>query len=235
MLVPTVRHADQFRRRLVAQCGAAFALRVVTVVQLSRDIGDTAGLRAVTHDVAKALLEQTLRRVVVSGPASYLEPIARMAGLLDLLDEAVTELLGGGVDSDRLLAAANRSGHPKLQSLAAVYDAYLSELAMRRWVHPARLPAAAARVNLEEHTAPLVIVDGFQFLNAVELDLLKAIARGADDLLISLDPESSVRTEHMLDRLNETFRKHKTVERASGKSTAAATVRETVDNDGELS
>ena len=35
VLVPTVRHGDQFRRRLVGRCGVALRLRVETIAQFS--------------------------------------------------------------------------------------------------------------------------------------------------------------------------------------------------------
>ena len=115
VLVPTVRHADQFRRRLVDRCGVAMNLDVGTIgVFARRQERDDAVL---APDVAAELLQRATRQRIEGGGAAYFAPIADMPGLATLVGEAVSALVQDGVDPEALMRAASGSGD---RSLAAV-------------------------------------------------------------------------------------------------------------------
>ena len=122
VLVPTVRHGDQFRRRLVGRCGVALRLRVETIAQFSRTLASDA--KVPSHSVAEELLHRTIRHGIVSGSAAYFEPVASTRGLGNLLGRAIGDLLGEGVDPDALSQAAERSGSRSLEALGAIYREY---------------------------------------------------------------------------------------------------------------
>ncbi len=90
VIVPTARHGDQFRRRLVVHVGAALALRVETVAQLARDLAP--GTRIIEPPLATELVERVASDQMALGPASYFRPIAETPGLEVALLEAMEEV-----------------------------------------------------------------------------------------------------------------------------------------------
>ena len=137
ILVPTVRHADQIRRRLVNECGVAFQLRVATMQQFSSDILEPSA--TVTTDVAEELLRKTILEATHDGTATYFEPIASTEGLQRLVASAIRELLHEQVDAATFLNATGQTGDLSLQALGAIFSSYAHELNDREWRHPAEL------------------------------------------------------------------------------------------------
>ena len=87
VLVPTSRHGDQFRKRLVARCGVALRLRVETIHRFSQSL--SGGGETVSRTVAEELLTAVARREARSGSAAYFSPIAHTEGFIDLISAAV--------------------------------------------------------------------------------------------------------------------------------------------------
>ena len=188
VLVPTVRHGDQFRRRLVGRCGVALRLRVETIARLSRDLApDCAATSLVPWPASSS--SRTARREIERGPAAYFEPIAGTNGFADLLSAAVDDLLSEATRSDRALSeAAEKSGSPGLTALGFIFEAYSSELQRRGWLHPAQIALAAASAGRATRTAPAIIMlDGFQVFRGSELVLLEALA-DTSEVVATLDP-----------------------------------------------
>ena len=210
VLVPTVRHGDQLRRRLVARCGAALRLRVETIPQFSRQLAE--GARAPSRMLAGELLARTARREVERGPAAYFRPIAGTVGFGDLLSAAVDDLLAEAVDPRALSEAAARTGSPSLAALAAVFAAYAAELERRDWRHPAQIALAAA-VSLRGGAAvpPVVMLDGFHLFRGSELVLLEALALRSE-VAVTLDPGAGARARHDFQRLVRAFPGAETVD-----------------------
>ena len=199
VLVPTVRHGDQFRRRLVARCGVALRLRVETISQFSR--GLVSGLWMPSFALTEELLARTIRREVEGGPAAYFAPIASTKGLRGLLSGAIADLLAEAVDPQALSAAAGKTGLPSLTALSAMYAAYTAEFERRGWVHPAQIAvAAAAAVKAGAALPPRVMLDGFQVLRGTEIALLETVSERAD-VVIAIDPSAGARAEFDCERL----------------------------------
>ena len=123
VLTPTLRHGDQFRRRLVERCGVALRLRVSTIGQFSRQLASYEW--APSGALVEELLARTIRREIQSGPASYFAPIAATKGLFSLLRSSIYDLLAEAIDPRAFAAAAEESESRSLRALASVYDAYL--------------------------------------------------------------------------------------------------------------
>ncbi len=181
VLVPTIRHGDQFRRRLVARTGAAFGLEVATIAQWSR-----AHIQATVppRGVLAALLERATDEVLGTPAGAAFAPLAGTPGLRSLVGSAVQDLLADGVTPDAFATAAPS---PRLAALAAILLGYVDELTARGWVHPAALPATAAAEVLPETIPTLVLVDGFRVLRRGELALLASLARHAE-VVLAFDP-----------------------------------------------
>ena len=168
-LTPTLRHGDQFRRRLVASCGVALRLRVSTIGQFSRQLA--SDVRIPSAAVMEELLARTIRREIRSGPAAYFEPISATRGLVGLLSAAIHDLLAEGVEPQAFSEAANKAGSQSLAALAAIYAAYHSELGRRNWAHASQIAEAAADAVYAGAALPsAVVVDGFQLFRGTETE-----------------------------------------------------------------
>lgn len=200
VLVPTIRHADQFRRRLVQECGVAMNLRVETLTMLNRRL--TAGSPILSAARATDELARVARRTVGrGGDADYFNPIARMAGFVPMIGEAIGDLLAEGIDSRSLANAAARTGSVPARALAAIYGAYVDELREKRLIHPSQVnDKAAESVRLDARAPGIVMVDGFQRFTEGELKLLKALSERAK-MTISFAPDATERSKFDFDRL----------------------------------
>ena len=186
VLVPTVRHGDQLRRRIVGRRGVALRLRVETIGQLSRALASDVWVPSYT--LVEELLARTARGEAGRGPASYFGPIVGTGGFSALLGTAVDDLLAEAVDPRALSEAADRSRSPGLRALSAIFAAYVSELERREWLHPAQIALTAADVVKGRGApAPAVMLDGFRRFRGGELALLEALA-GRSEVVVTLDP-----------------------------------------------
>ena len=185
VLVPTARHADQFRRRLVAACGVALNLDVATLALFARRHVDD---NVPPSEVASELLRRVTRERVASGGADRFRPIVETPGLHTLVGAAVGELLAAEIEPDELVEAAGRAGSADHMALADIYAAYRSALAARGWRDPREAPTLAAEAIAGRDDLPrLVLVDSFELLNPRELRLVAALAERSD-VVITLDP-----------------------------------------------
>ena len=207
LLVPTVRHGDQLRRRLVARCGVAIGLAVERLPQFSQRLAAMrTGQRPVaSRSVADELLARITRREVERGGASYFRPILHTKGLGRLVRAAVLNLVYEGVNAGHFQTAAGDRGMQAIRALAAIYSAYVGELKRRRWIHPAAEPFEAAQAVMEGARLPrLVVADGFQMFRGAELALLKAVG-DRTPLLLSMNPQAGDRAAYDFQRLRRIF------------------------------
>ncbi len=213
MVVPTVRHGDQFRRRLLALCGVAFDLQVETPRGVARRLH--TGTATASIGAARELLGGVAYREIQSGAAAHFAPLGAAAAL-PLLWAAVEELLAEDVSANRFTSAAAATGDPQLAAVAAIYGAWRRELQEHGWLAPAALPAAAAAAGDAPGLPFLMIVDGFRFFHGGELRLLAALARNRD-LLLAFDPDAGERARHSYERLRGLL-PDALIERAGGRA-----------------
>ncbi len=199
VLVPTVRHADQFRRRLAACCGVAVNLDVATLSQFARRYVD-AGIP--TIDVVQELLQRVTREQIEGGAASRFAPIAGVPGLHTLVGRAVAELVIACVAPTEIEAAAAKADSPDHIALAAIYRAYRGLLEARGWRDPREAPSLAAEAVRRAADIPgRVLVDSFEFLNPREIMLMLALAERTE-VAVALDSEGSERARWTAARLD---------------------------------
>ena len=202
-LIPTSRHGDQLRQRLVSRCRVALRLRVETIRQFSQSL-PTDGEK-ISGTVAEELLAAVARRETQSGPAAYFRPIAHTEGFIDLLSAAVSDLLSEDVKPEAMLQSARRSKASSLMALSTIFASYCSALTLRGWLHPAKTPLYAAEaVEAGARLPGLVVVDGFHVFRNVELTLLQTLARRAE-VIVSVDPEAGSRAQWDYQRLLATL------------------------------
>ena len=202
VLVPTIRHADQFRRRLVQECDVAMNLRVETLSMLSRSL--SAGAPILSGSRATDELARVARRTVARGEAAaYFEPIAGMPGFVTMISTAVGSLLEEETDSRELRDAAAQSGSEPARALAEIYSAYLSELRQSGLTHPLQVNRVAAEaIQAGASTPNVVMLDGFQRFTAGELRLITALSQNAE-MTISFDNKATERSKADYERLEQ--------------------------------
>ena len=200
VLVPTARHGDQFRRRVVERCGVALNLEVTTLHFFARRFAEGASTPAA--EVAAELLQRATRAQIDSGGAARFAPIRDTPGLHALLARTVADLVGAGVAPADLEAAAGRAASADHAALAAVYAEYLGLLDARAWRDPREVASLAAEAVDAGHGLPgLVLADSFEFFNPRELALVAALARRTE-VAVTLDREGSERTRWTAERLD---------------------------------
>ena len=232
VLVPTVRHGDQFRRRLVAQCKVALRLRVETIAQFSRTLA--SDVKVASHSLAEELLGRTTRREIENGSAVYFEPIASTKGLANLIGSAIGDLLSEGIEPDALSRAAERSGSPSLKALGAIYKAYSYRIRRGQWTHPVQIAAAAAdAVRTGAELPGTVMLDGFHLFRGTEMALLGALADRAE-VAITLDPSAVTRAEHDYERLRRRFPDAHLVELRDAVPSPTVVAGDAADREGQL-
>ena len=234
MLVPTVRHGDQFRRRLVSRCGVALRLRVETIAQFSRTLASDANVAS--HSLAEELLGRTTRKEITGSSAAYFEPIASTRGLANLIGGAIGDLLSEGIDPDALSRAAERSGSSSLKALGAIYKGYSHSLRRRHWTHPAQIASAAAdavRTSAQLPVPGAVMLDGFHLFRGTEMALLESLADRAE-VVITLDPSSGSRTEHDYEWLRSRFPNAQLVELKDPAPSPTVVAGGAADREGQL-
>lgn len=201
VLVPTARHADQFRQRLVTRVGVAVGLDVTTLRLFAARL--TSDAPVAPPEVARELLARaTVGRAEAGGPARRLAPIARTGGLQSLVRAAASTLAAAAVDPVRLAEGAARSGDADLEALAEVHAAYLGALHQHGWQPPEARAALAAQAVANHRLPPLVVIDGVQFLEPGEVRLVAALAARAQ-VWAALDIDAGARGGWTFDALRE--------------------------------
>ena len=200
VLVPTARHADQFRRRLVARTKVAFGIDVTTFGLFA---ARHAGAEHVASlEVARELLARTTRELARGdGPAARFAPIADTPGLATLVASAVADLAADGVAPATFEAAANATTDLDLRALAAIHSAYRGDLEVRGWREPhERASLAAEAIRGGAAVPPLVLIDGAAFLQRGEVALVAALA-ARTELWCALDPDAGDRARWTVEAL----------------------------------
>ena len=231
VLVPTARHGDQFRRRLVARSGVALDLDVSTLAQYARL--HAAG-RTLSRDVSADLLRRVSLERIASGGAGRFEPIAEKPGLHALIAEAVAELVAADIEPAAFVTAASQSGSADLGALGDIYDAYRRALAERGWRDPGEAPSLAAEAIEDNPGLPgLVLVDSFEFLNPREQSLVAALA-DRTRVLVAIDRDASERARWTASRLETLAGAAVVEELASRDGSAAASAHRAFDPEAQL-
>lgn len=232
VLVPTGRHGDQFRRRLVSSVPAAFGLEVSVMTGWGRETVAATGARVAGRGIVAGLVRQAIYAATDAGEASTFTPIRHTRGLHARVEDAVRELVAEGIEPEALADAGNQ---PDIEALADVYAHFHERAAAAGVLHPSATihRAAAAVEHATANVPPLVLIDGFEYLHAGEIALVEALSR-ATEVLLALDPEASLRSAHVYERLLEAVPEAivTRVERTPGPVERTAT--EASDRDAEL-
>ncbi|NLG48958.1 MAG: hypothetical protein GX552_02460 [Chloroflexi bacterium] len=185
--VPSALQARSCNRRLAA-AGGTLGVRVLTFGQLYQACLDERGTAyaELSDPEQYHLLSVILRQASLQ----HYAPLRYKPGFVRILQSLIEELKAARIAPEALDSAVH--GEPRLTELAAIYAAYQSMLAKVSAADRPGLGWLAVEALEADPTIcrwPLLIVDGFDNLTAVQIDVLKALAPRVGEMFITLTGE----------------------------------------------
>ncbi|MGD2147928.1 MAG: hypothetical protein PVH41_14630, partial [Anaerolineae bacterium] len=188
VLVPSRLQARAWRRRL-AEAGGALGVRVSTFDDLYRDILPRAGgtVTVLTDPVQFRLL----RAVLAATPLVHYAPLRKTPGFVLVLRDLIGELKAGGVSPEAFSEAVEvMGGERRLVELAQLYAGYQERLQQEGWADYAGIGWLAAEALARDRTIgadwPCLMVDGFDDLTSVQLDVISWLVDRIERVIITL-------------------------------------------------
>lgn len=179
--------AAQWRSRL-AEAGGAINARIDTFRDLYLEVVEHSGL-PMRPLAAPALNYRLVQTAIQQADLSYFSPLRGLPGLTGSMEALTGELQRGLVAPGDVLAHADpeRPGHTEL---ARIYQAYLDLLDATGWMSQDGLAGLALRA-LTECPALLVdvdllVVDGFDWFEPAQRQILQALSNRVQRVLITL-------------------------------------------------
>ncbi|MCL4299573.1 MAG: PD-(D/E)XK nuclease family protein [Anaerolineae bacterium] len=196
--VPTRLQVWTWRHHL-AEMGGSLGVRVETFDQLCADCLSAAG-QAYTL-LSEPVQYRLLQAIVENIQPDYYRSLIGRPGFIQMLQRLIGELKAARIHPETLAEAIVQLGNPlRLVELAAIYAAYQQRLQYHHWADWAGLGWLAVEVVESGQVIPALdsrplVVDGFDNMTTVQLDLLRALARRAEPLLVAVTgmPNSSTR------------------------------------------
>ncbi len=180
--VSTTLQAQAWRQRL-AKLGGGLGVRVQTLDDFYTDCLDAAGI-AVTQ-LSAPVQYRLLQTIVAATPLTHYVGLRRFPGFIRLLQDFIVTVKGAGITPENFSAAMGTV--PRLQELAEIYTRYQAYLHEKGWADAVEPGLRAAAVAAQTSTGEsLLVVDGFDNFNAVQLAFLAAIAPAVPQMVITL-------------------------------------------------
>ena len=185
--VPSTLQAGSCRRRL-AQAGGAIGVRVLTFHELYLACLDEQGAAyGLLRDQEQYRMLSVVVRLL---PLQHYASLVDKPGFVRSLQGLIGELKAGRIDPEVLIPAVETIGNePRLRELAEIYRAYqerLQDVAAADRAGIGWLAAEGLEANSSICRWPLVVIDGFDNLTQIQIDLLKALAPRVRELIITL-------------------------------------------------
>ena len=188
--LPNAAQVRAFRRRLAAR-GGALGPRVGTFRELYREILSLAGepVAELVEPLQYRLLRAVVDRSAATGELVHYAPLRDRPGFVRALHELVRELGQAYIQPERLSSAVAGQGR-RLEELAALYAAYEQWLEAEGWIDGEALGwraiAALAREPRLCAAWELVVVDGFDHLERLQVALMAQLAPRVAELWVTL-------------------------------------------------
>jgi ATP-dependent helicase/DNAse subunit B len=190
--------ANFFRSRL-ASAGGAINVHIETFRDLYLEILERSD-RNIRPQVSSALQFRFVQVAVERANLTYFAPLRGTPGLTHSMQSLIAELERALVPPTQLMAQADptRPGHAEL---ARIYQSHLELLENIGWMDPEGLASAALCVldQCPQLLADwdLVIVDGFDWFETAQIQVLQALSQRIRRVLITLPGDSCwARTVH---------------------------------------
>jgi ATP-dependent helicase/DNAse subunit B len=174
----------------LGEVGGSIGVRVLTFDLLYAECLNTAG--EVYTEISDPVQHRLIRAIVDELPLTHYAPLTDRPGFLQLVQEMIAELKAGRIWPEAFERAVKDLGsEPRLVELSEIYTVYQEKLQARRWADRAGMGWLALEV-LQERAPnlgsdwPLLIVDGFDNLTPVQLELLHTLSNRVGETVITL-------------------------------------------------
>ena len=188
VLLPSKTQVDDFKRRL-ANHGGAMGVYLGTFRELSQEIIDRSekNLTVITETAQIKLL----RTILESLSLTYYQRIKHKPGFAQTMLAIFRELEAGKIESKRFHHAVKELDQDgRLGEIALVYQEYQNQLQENNWVDPTGLVWMAVNILADQpEKCPewdSLIVDGFDDLSPIQLDLIISLSRIIPDVSITI-------------------------------------------------
>jgi ATP-dependent helicase/nuclease subunit B len=218
LLLPHPRAVRVARQALLAagKPAALVAPLIMTFPELASRLLDENGETAteVSPVTQRLILREAIRRVREEHGLGFLEPVVQFDGTLDVVADFIDELKRGAIDVDAfekgLSQARFSSGRDQdILRIYKQYQALLHELnlfdpAGRFWW--ARDVLQSGRRRPFEHVN-LLLVDGFDDFTPTQLQVLRLLAAGAEEVVFAIGLDAGDRREDLFQLPSQTVKR----------------------------
>ncbi len=188
VLLPSRTQVDDFKKRLSKQ-GGTMGVYLGTFRDLAQEIVDRSDTNLIV--ISEAAQLKLLQSVLDNLTLIYYQRIKHKPGFGQTLLAIIRELEAGMIDPINFQGAVQKIEQDgRLGELALVYQEYRKQLINNNWVDPTGLVWMAVNIlagNLER--APKwdkLIVDGFDDLSPVQMELISALSRSLPNVTITI-------------------------------------------------
>lgn len=187
--VPTYLQAKNWRNRL-ADAGGAIGIHILSYDKLVAACLNAAQLSYT--EISRLVQYQLLRSLIPALNLEHYAAIQDKPGFIQAALDVIEDLKGARIDSEVFLGAAEDMGAgPRLVELGRLYGAYQASLRDNGWADRYGLSWLAVDALGNDALPacrdwPLLIVDGFDDFDAVQLALFHQLARRVGDFRLYL-------------------------------------------------
>lgn len=192
ILLPNARQRRALSERLAAR-GGALGVQVTTFSQLYEHLLAQSGLGvSQLHEVVRLrLLRACMDDLKDADRLPYYGGLVRKPGLASLLGDMIREFKQAMIGPDDLARVwSDDDVPPRLTELATIYGAYQERLRDNDWSDVEGLGWLALRALRDDPDLAadwrLCLVDGFDHLNVVQIEILRSLHERVQDLVITL-------------------------------------------------
>ena len=188
VLLPSRTQIDDFRIRLANQ-GGAMGVYLGTFRDLSQEILDLSDTNLIV--ISETAQIKLLQSVLDSLPLKYYQKIKHKPGFAQTLLAIIRELEAGMITPASFLSATQElTNDARLNELALVYHKYRDQLTENNWVDTTGLVWVAVDILAGQPDIHLdwdsLIVDGFDDLSPVQLELIISISQILPDVTVTI-------------------------------------------------
>lgn len=188
VVVPSRLQVQAWRQRL-ADAGGALNVRVGTFEDLYHQILHESG--EVFVRLSDPVQFRLLRALLDETSLTHYAPLRTMPGFVQVVRGLIEELKAGGIFPKDLTTAVKAMGdEPRVMELAQLYEAYQRRLQQEGWADDAGIGWLASEA-LERDPAlgadwSHLMIDSFDDLTTVQLQIVGRLAQGVANLVITL-------------------------------------------------
>ncbi len=214
-IAPTARSVSALRDRLLNESlRACLEPRVVTFDGFAEMVLEAAAepIEPVSPQLKRQLLAGLVERARQAGSLEYFAGIVGSEGLVDLVDQFISELKRREIWPEQFVEVASQRGlDAKDREFAAFYAEYQEVLTAKGLYDREGRFWSARRLLRDGQPQPfewlrLVVVDGFTDFSRTQHEILEILAQRVQEILVSLPAELESGREHLFAKASATCR-----------------------------